>query len=61
MRVPRGAPLAWVLGVWGRALSHPRPLVLSGVRPGLTTNWLWVRGLRAWGPVINSTAGTFAC
>ena len=24
MRVPGGAPLAWVWGVWGRELSHPR-------------------------------------
>ena len=43
-------------GVWSRALSHPRPLVLSGVRPGPTTHWLWVRGVRAWGPVTNPTA-----
>ena len=48
-----GAPLAWVLGVQGRVLSHPQPLVRSGVRPGPTTHWLWVRGVRAWGPVTN--------
>ena len=48
---PGGAPLAWVRGVRGRGLSHPRPLVLSGVPPGPTTHWLWVRGVRAWGPV----------
>ena len=53
---PGAAPLAWVWGVRGRALSHPRPLVLSGVRPGPTTHWLWVWGLRAWGPVTNPTA-----
>ena len=53
---PGGAPLAWVWGVRGRALSHPRPLVLSGVRPGPTTHWLWVRGVRVRGPVTNSTA-----
>ena len=51
----RGAPLAWVWGVRGRALYHPRPLVLSGVRPGPTTHWLWVRGVRAWEPVTNPT------
>ena len=45
-----GAPLAWVWGVRGWALSHPRPLVFWGVRPGPTTHWLWVRGLRALGP-----------
>ena len=37
---PWGAPLAWAWGVRGRALSHPRPLVLSGVGPGPTTHWL---------------------
>ena len=57
---PGGAPLAWVRGVRGEALSHPRPLVLSGVRPGPTTHWLWVRGLRVWGPVTNPTACAFA-
>ena len=51
-----GAPFAWVWGVWGQALSHPRPLVLSGVRPGPTTHWLLVPGMRAWGPVTNPTA-----
>ena len=61
MRVPGGAPLAWVWGVRGRALPHPRPLVRSGVRPGPTTHWLWVRGVRAWGPVTNPTARTLAC
>ena len=61
MRVPRGAPFASVWGVRGRALSHPRPLVRSGVRPGPTTHWLWVRGLRAWGPVTNPTARALLC
>ena len=60
MRVPGGAPLAWVWGVRGRALSHPRPLVRLGVRPGPTTHWLWVRGVRAWGPVTNPTACALA-
>ena len=57
---PGGAPLAWVWGVWGRALSHPRPLVCSGVRPGPTTHWLWVPGVRAWGPVTNPTVRALA-
>ena len=57
---PGGALLAWVWGVRGRALSHPRPLVLSGVRPGRTTHWLWVRGMRAWGPVSNPTVRALA-
>ena len=47
-------------GVRGRALSHPRPLVLSGVRPGPTTHWLCVRGVRAWGPVTDPTARALA-
>ena len=38
-----GAPLAWVWGVRGRALTYPQPLVLSGVRPGPTSRWPWVR------------------
>ena len=38
-----GAPPAWVWGVRGRALSHPRPPVLSGVRPGPASHWPWVR------------------
>ena len=57
---PGGAPLAWVWGARGRALSDPRPLVLLGVRPGPTTHWLWVRGVRACGPVTNPTARALA-
>ena len=57
---PGGAPPAWVWGVRGRALSHHQPLVRSGVRPGPTTHWLWVRGVRAWGPVTNPTARALA-
>ena len=48
-------------GVRGWALSRPRLILLSGVRPGPTTHWLWVRRLRAWGPVTNPTARTLAC
>ena len=59
-RAPGGAPLAWAWGVRGRALSHPQPPVLSGVRPGPTAHWLWVRGMRSWGPVTNPTAGALA-
>ena len=55
-----GAPLAWVWGIQDRALSHPRPPVLWGVRRGPTTHWLWVRGVRAWGPVTNPTARALA-
>ena len=47
-------------GVRGRALSHPRRLVLSGVRPGPTTHWLLVQGVRASGPVNNPTARALA-
>ena len=56
-----GAPLAWVCGVRGQALSHPRPLVRSGPQPGPTTLWLWVSERRAWGAVTNPTARTLAC
>ena len=55
-----GAPLAWVGSVRCRALSHPRPPVVWGVRPGPTTNWLWLLGVRAWGPAINPTARALA-
>ena len=56
-RAPRGgAPLACVWGHRGRALSHPRPLILWGVPPGPTTHWLLVRGVWAWGPVTHPTA-----
>ena len=57
---PGGAPLACVSGVWGRALSHPRPPALWSVRPGPTTLWLWVRGVRVWGPLTNPTARALA-
>ena len=57
---PRGAALAGLPGVRGWALSEPRPLVLSGVRPGPTTHWLWVWGVRAWEPVTNPTARALA-
>ena len=40
---PGGAPLAWVWGVWGQALSHPRPPVRSGVQPRPASHWPWVR------------------
>ena len=54
MRVPRGgAPLAWVLGVRGRALSHPRlPALWAGCRGPLPTG-CGCGGVRAWGPVPN--------
>ena len=57
---PGGAPLAWVWGVRGRALPQPRPLVLLGVRPEPTLYWLWVRGVRLWGPVTNPTVRALA-
>ena len=57
---PGGVPLAWVWGIRGRVLSRPRPFVRSGVRPGPTTHWLLVGGLRARGPVTNPTARALA-
>ena len=47
-------------GVQGQALSQPGPLVRLGVRPGPTTHWLWVRGVRAREPVTNPTARALA-
>ena len=58
---PGGAPLAWVWGVRGRALSHPLRLALLSVRPGPSTHWLWVRAVRAWGPVTSPTTRLLAC
>ena len=56
MRVPGGAPLAWVWGVRGRALSHPRlPALWAGCRGPLPTG-CGCGGVRAWGPVTNPTA-----
>ena len=46
--------------VRGQALSHPRPLVLSGVRPGPTTHWMWVRGVRQGGPITKPRARALA-
>ena len=57
---PGRAPPAWSRGVRGRALSLPRPLVLSGLRPGPTTHWLWVREVRVWAPVTLPTARALA-
>ena len=57
---PRGAPPAWVWGVRGRALSHPRLLALwSGCRGPLPTG-CGCGGVRAWGPVTNPTARALA-
>ena len=55
-----GAPPAWVWGVRGRALSHPRlPALWAGCRGPLPTG-CWCGGVRAWGPVTNPTARTLA-
>ena len=60
MRVPGGAPLAWVWGVRGRALSHPRlPALWAGCRGPLPTG-CGCGGVRAWGPVTNPTARALA-
>ena len=51
-----GAPPAWVWGVRGRALSHPRlPALWAGCRGPLPTG-CGCGGVRAWGPVTNPTA-----
>ena len=48
-----GAPPAWVWGVRGRALSHPRlPALWAGCRGQLPTG-CGRGGVRAWGPVTN--------
>ena len=61
---PGGAPPAWVWGVRGRALSHPRlPALWAGCGGPLPTG-CGCGGLRAWGPVTNPTAralGSWLC
>ena len=60
MRVPGGAPLAWVWGVRGRALSHPRlPALWAGCRGPLPTG-CGCGGVRAWGRVTSPTARDLA-
>ena len=55
-----GAPLAWVWGVRGWALSHPlMPALWAGCRAPLPTGCGCV-GVRAWGPVTNPTARALA-
>ena len=58
---PGGAPPAWVWGVRGRALSHPRlPALWAGCWGPLPT-CCGCGGVRAWGPVSNPTARALAC
>ena len=58
---PGGAPPAWVWGVRGRALSHPRLHALwAGCRGPLPTG-CGCGGVRAWGPVTSPTARALAC
>ena len=55
-----GAPLAWVWGVRGWALSHPLlPALWAGCRARLPIGCGCV-GVRAWGPVTNPTARALA-
>ena len=53
---------AFSLGVGRPGLGAlPRPTARPwGVRPGSATHCLWVRGLWAWGPVVNPTARALA-
>ena len=55
LRAAGGGASRLAVGPPTRALSQPRPLVLWGVRPGPTTHWLWVRGVRAWEPFTKAT------
>ena len=58
---PAGAPPAWVWGVRGRALSHPRvPALWAGGRGPLPTG-CGCGGMRAWGPVTHPTTRAPAC
>ena len=55
-----GAPCLGVGRPGSGALPSPTARPLGGL-PGPTTHWLWVRGVRAWGPVTNPTARALAC
>ena len=44
----------------GRRSPAPDRPFFWDVRPGLTTHWLWVREVWAWGPVTNPTARALA-
>ena len=56
-----GAPPAWMWGVRGRALSHPRlPALWAGCRGPVPTG-CGCGGVRAWGPVTNPTARALPC
>ena len=58
---PGGAPPAWVWGVRGRALFHPRlPALWAGCRGPLPTG-CGCGGVRAWRPVTDPTARALAC
>ena len=58
---PGGAPPAWVCGVRGRALSHPRlPALWAGCRGPLPTG-CGCGGMRAAGLVTKPTARALAC
>ena len=58
----RGGGGAWCLCVGRPGLGAlPRPTARPrGVRPGPTSHWLWVQGVRARGPVTNPTARALA-
>ena len=59
-RVPGGGASCLGVGRPGTCALPPLTSRPFGVRPGPTTHWLWVRGVRAWGPVTNPTARTLA-
>ena len=58
---PGGAPPAWVWGVRGRALSHPRLRAFWAGCQGPLPTGCGCGGLRGWGPVTNPTARALAC
>ena len=60
MRAPGGGASCLGVGRPGSgALPAPTARPLGGL-PGPTTHWLWVRGVRAWGPVTSPTARPLA-
>ena len=60
MRVPGSGASCLGVGRPGSGALPPPTTRAFGRAAGSTTNWLWVRGLRAWGPVTNPTACALA-
>ena len=55
MWVPEGGASCLAVGRPGSGALPPPTTRPFGRAAGATTHWLWVRGVRAWGPVTSPT------